>query len=966
MGIRILEENPSFAVEDTRGYEIVKPTRMVRTDWYHPLNRGNGTQPVVSQNSVSFREGWGTFLQKNDETGVVIWPTFASGWDDILSRAIVGGYMANIDVTPIVDTYASTVVAKIQNMVRTWVNRVRGRRHPVKKTLDIMARADDSQFGSAEFVGNFMGALCVDNRGAMGAQVPFAYIDFDKWEEFGMVAEPIPDEGNRNAREKFFVLRMSQDAFRENQGLWTVDGMHCYPTGIPEYPYWFRAYSKEQKALCWTLIHKDFGWQILAQAGPRDSNYPGFGQSGTWRYSPYVAKGIAINTMDWEHLIAQPMRGIVWASGLDRPTQFADQLKTFQKDKEQGGTYFYPGVFFGGSVNEAADIQVLPWSEPPAGYTPEKWIREKVDALAAAFHISSTQLQVRLGEGALTQSDVSAAMEAETAVAFWRHAVEMLWNYVAPPRITVTTIWPSDRNKNTMVGTFRELMLGVQRGNQKPKGSEEGPTFDREDVRLLTKEFVGIPLPDTEDEEISAEDRHSGQDIPESASFLPEFPSDRFSRRQLRSVGAKLPSLPERNGAVQAWDTVLLRESNKLAVLSEWDGESEWAWVITEDGFDMLLHVRNIVPLSMPEDGQGENGSGQGSNGGGDESDHGPGHVHESPTDADRPYAVPHPWKAGDIATDGSFRYKLVNLWPEEQIAHGYHLGDQTAAKYTLKLDNLLPLAFEPEGDPLDYPEEIDIDWTEALAAAEALQGRIIPEFVEGNWVWNEDERLWENEDTGETMTEEEMAQVRDALADGSDELYTGWPPDEDEEEPESEEDSDNLVWLLFLGILTLGEWERRMRTAIRDTSIAQWMLGRGGRDQLQDEDLSRLEDYILVQWQFLNAFSNSIALGQLSEAQIAWEAGLYFSDTVRAAEEGRSAAWSYDLVLPAYPGDGSSECMANDRCRISYVNMGDTLEIEWVRTVSESCPTCIRRAACAPLVFFKDTGELQGGACWL
>lgn len=977
MPVRRLKDNPSFVEDDSSGHLIIKPASMVGssvTPYQHPFS-GHPFRASYhkAHSSVRHVPGLGTSIAE-DDNGIVIWPAYASGWDDLLSRALAGGHLIDVNVTGVADPYLSTVVAKIQSMVRTWVNRVRGRRSPVKRMLDIMARADDSQFGAADFVGNFMGALAVDNRGALGAQVPFATIAFDKWGEFGMEAEEIPGEGkgrDKPGKEAYFVLRMTTEAFRENRGLWTVDGLHCYPTGISEYPYWYRTYSRELKKACWVLIHRDFGWQIIAQNGPRSSSYPGFGQSGAWRYSPYVAKGIAVDTMDWEHLIAQPMRGIVWVSGLDTPTQFRDQLQAFQQDQERTEMRFYPGVFFGGSRNDKASITMLPWSEPPAGWTPESWQREKVDALAAAFHMSSTQLQVRLGEGALTQSDVAAAMEAETAIAYWRHAVEQIFNFIAPPRVTVTTIWPSDRNKRLMVETARELSLAIQRVNQPGLMNEAELVFDREDIRNLFKEFVGIPLPDDLEGQVSADDRHSGEDIPQSVSLpshTTHHPPFMASPDELLYLVSQFPQLAEGH----TWDvgqTALIRDTGDVVQTTSWDSRGAWVWVRKQNGRELLLSKERLVPLETVQQrlrqvksaaaAQVTDGCGCGC-----------GHNHDGGSGGGRlsgPFdAIPHTWRRGEKATFFYDRMPVhISHVDEDGTPHGVFVEDGSGTINRFRPGDLLPLAFQPEGDPLPYPEEVDIDWEEAQIAAENLLGKVVPEFLEGNWVWDEDERVWVNEDNGEAMTPAEMVQVRDAIADGAEELHTTWPPPEDEEEPTEDDGRDNFLWLLFLGLITLTVWEERMRTAVRDAVIAQWLVGRGGVDQLTDEDRARLEALILLQWQFLNEFAQAIATGTLSEAQIAWQAGLYYSDTVRSFEQGHEAAWDYALQLPAYPGDCSSECCARDRCWVSYVDTGETIEIEWNRTVTESCPTCVARARCPALVFYPATGELVGGECW-
>ena len=204
-----------------------------------------------------------------------------------------------------------------------------------------------------------------------------------------------------------FVLAMTSDDFNANRGVWTVDGMQCLPTGNKEYPFWFATYSTERKATVWVLFPRDFGFQITQHAGGKDNQYPGFGQSGSWRFSPYAIKYMMIDRMDWEHLMAQPMRGIVWATGLDSPNQFKNQLVEFNQEKDEAGLLVYPGVLFGGTIGENSKILLIPWSEPPAGYTPSQWADEVVSGLASSFHMNETHLRLKLGEGALTQSVVS-------------------------------------------------------------------------------------------------------------------------------------------------------------------------------------------------------------------------------------------------------------------------------------------------------------------------------------------------------------------------------------------------------------------------------------------------------------------------------------------------------------------------------------------------------------------------------
>lgn len=698
MAIEIVKDAPGF-VYDERGLYI--PANISAQGKYLPHafddpNRfriqGMGSGVVRQSNTL------GTFLKHDEETGVAFWPAYASGLDDMLMRALVRGHLSNVGMTPIANTLLSTIVTKIQSMVGTWQSTVTGRTSPVKKTLDLMSRAQDSQFGSAEFVRLFMGALLVDNRGALGAQVPIETIDVDVWDQYGMELEPI--EGQTAGKETMFILRMSDEAFRENQGLWMIDGLSCVPTGNSEYPYWIAKYSHEETETKWVLVHRDFGFQIRNESGGKSSDYPGFGQSGTWRFSPYAIKFMAIDQQDWEHLINQPMRGIVWVSGLDNATQFKEQLEAYHAAKEEQEMFFYPGVFFGGSTGENSNIELLPWSEPPAGYTADGWRKEWIDALAASFHLNVTHLEVRLGEGAMTQSDVADSLEAETAVAAMRQQIESVWNHVAPPRILVQVTWQTDRTKRYQVESFRELSLGISRVQPSPVaqggGGAEGapapatqpePTFSREEIRGLFERYIGIEIPELgEDERIEPSDR-DGDDV--SEFFSPAFDGEALSSIADR-FGQALTYAPGR--------LVSFSDYRKPATIFAWNGRNDWVWVRTGDGYEMLVDASNLCLLNRT--------------------------VSQtfSPVDR-RKMALENgePWDRdlipGTVAiTSNGTECTIVSI--VDDVAHVHFKFDDGQALRQIPITGLAPKFFLPEGEPLEPVTEVDVNPEQAEESA--------------------------------------------------------------------------------------------------------------------------------------------------------------------------------------------------------------------------------------------------------
>jgi hypothetical protein len=231
-------------------------------------------------------------------------------------------------------------------------------------------------------------------------------------------------------------------------------------------------------------------------------------------------------------------------------------------------------------------------------------------------------------------------------------------------------------------------------------------------------------------------------------------------------------------------------------------------------------------------------------------------------------------------------------------------------------------------------------------------------------WAWDDEDKVYRNDETGEVMNEETMIGLRNDIVDWQVDFFSKWPVDEDEE-PKDEKDS-NVLALLLLGIISLTIWEYRMRLALRDSAVIQYSVGRGGFGNMIDTDWAWLEGWLVVQYAFLNGFSADIAAGNLTELEIAARSYLYFSSSVAAFEQGRMKANHAELNLTRRPGDCTSECCARDRCFWSYSHLEDRILCKWVRTASESCETCIHRAdVCPAVIFMTDSGEHINMECY-
>lgn len=860
MAVKILKENPGFVEDTAKG--LVIPAGMAVINSSHAFDDPNVSFVRSDKVVAESKSGEGTSLAHDQETGIPYWPAYASGYDDRLMRALVRGHMANSGQTPVLISMLSTIVAKRQAMAGTWTTAVRGRRSPVRKVLDLMAMADDFGLGPTEFVQNFIGALDTDNRGAIVAQVPFHKIEFDRWGEYGMQVEPVLSDRPGVDTGKF-VLTMTSDDFNANRGVWTVDGLQCLPTGNKEYPFWFATYSKERKGLVWVLIPRDFGFQITQHSGGKDNLYPGFGQSGSWRFSPYAIKYMMIDRMDWEHLMAQPMRGIVWATGLDAADQFKQQITQFNMEKDEEGLLVYPGVFFGGTVGENSKVLLIPWSEPPAGYTPSQWTDEVVSGLASSFHMNETHLRLKLGEGALTQSGVAEALEAETSISWMRHIIEQAWNHVAPPRVMVSVIWQSDRTLRWQVETFRELSLAISRLQKQYPGAEQQADvlLTNDQIRAMITETIGLDIPDTDSDQETATTKEKGEDIP--ARMWNDKPITTMLIKRGEEILYKMSSGPKYG--------TFIRESG-----------SGLCWVNITDMGDMLVPMESVFTAKERHIDHGHE-------------------YHEEP---------PIYLRRGSHHYNSQGAPIVITFHDGRHVGYHFAWEDGRTVAKTMLASDVIVLNFETNDEPPPPASEAKIDDPDERIR-KALDEWIRIHFdgapPEGTWEWNETTHTYDNTETGESLTLQQMVELRDDFADGIGAVYSELPAEDGSDDDKDDSDL-SLVALLLLGRITLAEFIERLRSALMDASIAQYIFGLG-LQELSADDLARIEDFLTGQFAYLDDFAQDIASGALSEAVIAWRVSLYFSAIVAMFDMGRLASFSYDMMLPAMPGDGSSEC---------------------------------------------------------
>lgn len=146
-------------------------------------------------------------------------------------------------------------------------------------------------------------------------------------------------------------------------------------------------------------------------------------------------------------------------------------------------------------------------------------------------------------------------------------------------------------------------------------------------------------------------------------------------------------------------------------------------------------------------------------------------------------------------------------------------------------------------------------------------------------------------------------------------------------------------------------DFRAAMRQEIKDEYIRQYLLGRGGREQMTQADWGSIGGMLAEQYSYLEGFVAEVGTGELSEAAIAARAKMY----INSAREGFERAnrrvqenagytemlWNLnpaehcedcislnalgwveigsDAFGGCYPGSGCTICLTNCACNIEY-----------------------------------------------
>lgn len=215
-------------------------------------------------------------------------------------------------------------------------------------------------------------------------------------------------------------------------------------------------------------------------------------------------------------------------------------------------------------------------------------------------------------------------------------------------------------------------------------------------------------------------------------------------------------------------------------------------------------------------------------------------------------------------------------------------------------------------------------------------------------WQYDPNSRTYVNLRTGQIAGPGEMLGLRDRFAEALN------------------AESDRLARRLTDREITIQQWTTEMRRLVKDAFVAQYAAAVGGVNNMTQADYGRIGAMMMAgqgttgQYWYLQRFAETIQAGRLTPEQIAARARLYMSSSVQAFERGKSTSYGMPR-LPAYPGDGSTQCLVNCRCSWEIVEDAFAWRATWSLGNAEHCPDCLSRAAMwAPYVVLKGGGVVD------
>lgn len=148
-------------------------------------------------------------------------------------------------------------------------------------------------------------------------------------------------------------------------------------------------------------------------------------------------------------------------------------------------------------------------------------------------------------------------------------------------------------------------------------------------------------------------------------------------------------------------------------------------------------------------------------------------------------------------------------------------------------------------------------------------------------------------------------------------------------------------------GFIDVQAWQQDMQEQVKIMHVQAYAAGRGGKwADITQREWGAVGQRLRVQYDYLRGFAREVQQGNLSPAQMQARINLYSAAARQQFEAALSEAKGLDAsALPAQPGDGTTLCMVNCKCRWAIRKRHGTYHCTWRLGRAEHCSTCLERS---------------------
>lgn len=147
-------------------------------------------------------------------------------------------------------------------------------------------------------------------------------------------------------------------------------------------------------------------------------------------------------------------------------------------------------------------------------------------------------------------------------------------------------------------------------------------------------------------------------------------------------------------------------------------------------------------------------------------------------------------------------------------------------------------------------------------------------------------------------------------------------------------------------GHASVAVWQNAMEHSLAAAHMSAYAVGAGvPLRKLTDQDRAAVEKLLHTQFEHLSEYSTAMKQGKYKESP---ESAL--NRTNMYADATKASWWmgkTRGLVLPAYPCDGTTQCLTNCECSWEIITLkGEgNWDAHWKLGATDNCQTCVQRA---------------------